>query len=62
LWRIPRFIDEVETVRSTLELGVVTLLGQSWGGMLALAYTLDHPANVNALILSNTHELRSLAR
>ena len=38
-----------------LDLGVVTLLGQSWGGMLALAYTLDHPQNVNALVLSNTY-------
>jgi proline iminopeptidase len=55
LWQIPRFITEVETVRSTLDLGVVTLLGQSWGGMLALAYTLDHPENVNALVLSNTY-------
>jgi proline iminopeptidase len=55
LWQIPRFIAEVETVRSTLDLGVVTLLGQSWGGMLALAYTLDHPASVNALVLSNTY-------
>ncbi|MEP6642384.1 MAG: proline iminopeptidase-family hydrolase [Gaiellales bacterium] len=55
LWQIPRFITEVETVRSTLDLGVVTLLGQSWGGMLALAYTLDHPGSVNALVLSNTY-------
>jgi proline iminopeptidase len=55
LWQIPRFITEVETVRTTLDLGVVTLLGQSWGGMLALAYTLDHPENVNALVLSNTY-------
>jgi proline iminopeptidase len=55
LWQIPRFIAEVETVRATLGLGVVTLFGQSWGGMLALAYTLDHPDSVNALILSNTY-------
>ncbi len=55
LWQIPRFITEVETVRQALDLGVVTLLGQSWGGMLALAYTLDHPQNVNALVLSNTY-------
>jgi proline iminopeptidase len=55
LWRIPRFIDEVETVRTALDLGTVTLYGQSWGGMLALAYTLDHPVNVNALVLSNTY-------
>lgn len=55
LWQIPRFIEEVETVRATLDLGVVTLYGQSWGGMLALAYTLEYPANVNALVLSNTY-------
>lgn len=55
LWQVPRFIAEVETVRSALDLGVVTLYGQSWGGMLALAYALDHPAAVNALVLSNTY-------
>lgn len=55
MWQVPRFITEVETVRTALDLGVVTLFGQSWGGMLALAYALDYPANVNALILSNTY-------
>ena len=55
LWQVPRFIEEVETVRSTLDLGTVTLFGQSWGGMLALAYSLDHPEQVNALVLSNTY-------
>ena len=54
IWQIPRFVSEVETVRSGLELGQVTLLGQSWGGMLALQYTLDYPRNVRGLILSNT--------
>jgi len=55
LWQVPRFIEELETVRSTLDLGIVTLFGQSWGGMLALAYTLENPDNVNALVLSNTY-------
>jgi proline iminopeptidase len=55
LWQIPRFVDEVVTVRTALDLGTVTLYGQSWGGMLALAYTLDHPQSVNALVLSNTY-------
>lgn len=55
LWQIPRFIAEVETVRTALDLGRVTLYGQSWGGMLALAYTLDHPGCVDALVLSNTY-------
>ena len=55
LWQVPRFVQELETVRSELELGHVTLYGQSWGGMLALAYALDHPSQVTALILSNTY-------
>ena len=55
LWQVQRFVDEVETVRTTLGLGEVSLYGQSWGGMLALAYTLQHPANVQALVLSNTY-------
>lgn len=55
IWQVQRFVDELETLRTTLDLGVVSLYGQSWGGMLALAYTLDHAANVNALVLSNTY-------
>ena len=34
LWNIPRFIEEVEAVRTTLGLGRVHLLGQSWGTWL----------------------------
>ena len=55
LWQVQRFINELETVRTALDLGVVSLYGQSWGGMLALAYTLQYPANVEALVLSNTY-------
>ena len=55
LWQVQRFIDELETVRTTLKLGSVSLYGQSWGGMLALAYALDFPQNVEALVLSNTY-------
>jgi proline iminopeptidase len=55
LWQVQRFVDELETVRTRLDLGRITLYGQSWGGMLALAYTLDHRAHVDALILSNTY-------
>lgn len=55
IWQIPRFIEELETVRTALDLDSMTLYGQSWGGMLALAYTLEHPARVDALVLSNTY-------
>lgn len=53
-YSLERSVAEVESVRSALGLGTVTLYGQSWGGMLALLYVLAHPENVDALILSNT--------
>ena len=54
LWRVDRFVEEVETIRTKLDLGRVHLYGQSWGGMLALQYALDHPDGIKSLILSNT--------
>lgn len=51
LWQVPRFIDEVETVRSALGLGQVHLLGQSWGAVLALAFALEHQDRLRSLIL-----------
>jgi proline-specific peptidase len=54
LWTVPRFVAELEAVRQGLGLGRVHLLGQSWGGMLALQYALDHPKGVKSLLLSNT--------
>ena len=54
LWVVPRFVEELETVRQRLELGRVHLMGQSWGGFLALQYALDHPEGAKSLILSNT--------
>lgn len=54
LWNVGRFVEEVEAVRTTLDLGRVHLLGQSWGGMLGLQYAVDHPEGLTSLILSNT--------
>jgi proline-specific peptidase len=53
LWTVERAVEEVEAVRRTLGLGAISLLGHSWGGFLALAYTAVHPANVSALVLSS---------
>lgn len=36
LWTMARYVREVETVRRTLGLGQVHLLGHSWGGWLAI--------------------------
>jgi proline iminopeptidase len=53
LWKIPRFVEEVEAVRSTLGLGRVHLLGQSWGTWLGTEYCLEHLQNVKTYIIAN---------
>jgi proline-specific peptidase len=54
LWRVERFVAEVETVRDALGLERVNLLGQSWGGWLAIEYMLSHPQGVVGLVLAST--------
>jgi proline-specific peptidase len=54
LWRIERFVAEVDTVRQTLGLEQVHLLGQSWGGWLAIEYMLSHPQGIVSLVLAST--------
>lgn len=53
LWTVERFVDEVERVRQSLDLGRVHLLGQSWGAVLAIEYALHHQANLKSLILAS---------
>ncbi|HWE45874.1 MAG TPA: proline iminopeptidase-family hydrolase [Caulobacteraceae bacterium] len=55
LWTIERFVDEVEQVRLALglERDTFCLLGQSWGGILAIEYALAHGENLKGLIVSN---------
>ena len=54
LWRIERFVAEVDTVRHALGLERIHLLGQSWGGWLAIEYMLSRPQGVVSLILAST--------
>ncbi|PKD44045.1 proline iminopeptidase-family hydrolase [Rhodohalobacter barkolensis] len=55
LWTIERFVDEVEQVRKTLGLNRDNffLMGQSWGGILAMEYAFAHQENLKGLIISN---------
>ncbi|HOE26803.1 MAG: proline iminopeptidase-family hydrolase [Candidatus Aureabacteria bacterium] len=53
LWTLERFVEELATVRRSLGLLRVCLLGQSWGAMLAVDYLLSRrPEGVACLILS----------
>jgi proline iminopeptidase len=54
LWQIKRFVDEVSAVRTALGLQRVHLLGQSWGGWLAIEYLLGKHSGVASVTLSNT--------
>ncbi len=54
LWRVDRFVEELGMVRRELGLDRVHLLGQSWGGMLAIEYALTQPQGLVSLILAST--------
>jgi proline iminopeptidase len=55
LWRTDRFVEEVEQVRKALGLDKDNfyLLGQSWGGILAMEYAFKYQDNLKGLIISN---------
>ena len=55
LWTTPRFVNEVEQVRKALGLNKDNfyLLGNSWGGILAIEYALQYQENLKGLIISN---------
>ncbi|MGA8709660.1 MAG: proline iminopeptidase-family hydrolase [Thermoplasmata archaeon] len=43
-------VEEVEGVREALGLGRIHLLGSSYGGLLALAYAIQHQAHLSSLV------------
>ena len=43
LWTVELFVAELRAVREALGLAPCHLLGQSWGGLLALEHALAHP-------------------
>ena len=55
MWDLPRYVEEVEQVRTALQLNKDNfyLLGHSWGGILAMQYALKYQANLKGLIISN---------
>jgi proline iminopeptidase len=62
LWDLDRFVTEVEQVRQALGLDRTNfvLLGQSWGGLLAMEYALHHQQHLKGLVISNMMSSASL--
>jgi proline iminopeptidase len=55
IWNIDRWVEEVEEVRQALgyDASNFYLLGNSWGGILAMEYALRYQENLNGLIVCN---------
>ena len=55
MWDLPRYVEEVEQVRTALNLTKDNfyLLGHSWGGILAMQYALKYQQNLKGLIISD---------
>lgn len=70
LFTIERGVEEAEGVRKALGLGRIHLLGNSYGGMLALAYAIRYQRNLRSLVVASglssvpvaNAELRRLVR
>ena len=55
LWNLKTWIDELKAIREHLHLDELHILGQSWGGMLEIAYISDEkPKGIKSVILSST--------
>lgn len=54
LWTVELFKDELTTLLKELKIEKYHILGQSWGGMLALEHTLDHPKGLQSITLAST--------
>ena len=53
LWTVGLFVEELAAVRSALGLSRVHLLGQSWGGMLAMEAALSLAPGLVSLVLAD---------
>lgn len=53
-WTVEYFSKEIDVVREKLGLDKVHLLGQSWGGMLAMAYMETKPSGIVSLTIASS--------
>lgn len=53
-YTLQRDIDDIEALRKALHLDKITVLGHSYGGVVAQGYALQYPAHLSHLILADT--------
>lgn len=54
MWTVPLYVEEINVVRMALGLDRIHLLGQSWGGMLAMEYMISQPQGVASLTIASS--------
>jgi L-proline amide hydrolase len=54
MWTVELYVEEVDVVRAALGLERIHLLGQSWGGMLAMEYMLTQPKGVASVTIASS--------
>ncbi|WP_370179610.1 proline iminopeptidase-family hydrolase [Alteriqipengyuania sp.] len=53
-WRVERFVEELEAIRSAVGAEKLHLVGHSWGSAIALEYAARYPDHVASAVLSGT--------
>jgi proline iminopeptidase len=57
----PHLIEDIEKLRDKLNIrGKMHVFGGSWGSTLALAYAIDHPENVQSLVMRGIFPVRKV--
>jgi proline-specific peptidase len=54
LWTTQLWQEEIDVVREALGLDEVHILGQSWGGMLAMQYAIAQPKGVKSMVVASS--------
>jgi proline iminopeptidase/L-proline amide hydrolase len=54
LWSQELWLEEIDVLRDALGLDEVHLLGQSWGGMLAMLYAIGQPQGVKSMVVASS--------
>jgi len=54
MWTVDLYVKEVDAVRKALGLDRIHLLGQSWGGMLAMEYMIRQPEGVASVTIASS--------
>lgn len=52
-------VEDLEELRKAFEIDKLNIIGHSWGGLLAMYYTVEYPENVSCLILVDAEPVNS---